>query len=126
MLASFAPILLYFGQPYLQILDEGGNQVWEGDNVENSHQPRVLYWREQTAKEKGEKSNKYAPRMKICTQPNKIAMIVFFPSLKVDEEKQLHDGRDVGNPADDKDRDLELLDGDEHRPKWKGAPNLGH
>ena len=31
------------------------------------------------------------------------------PSLKVDDEKKLHDGRNIANPADDEDGDLELL-----------------
>ena len=46
------------------------------------------------------------------------------PSLKVDDEKKLHDGRNIANPADDEDGDLELLNGDEDRPKRKGTPDL--
>ena len=45
-------------------------------------------------------------------------------SLKVDDEKQLHDGRNIADSADDEDGDLELLYGDEDYPKWKRAPNL--
>ena len=44
--------------------------------------------------------------------------------LKVDNKEKLHDGRDISDDADAEDDDLELLNGDEHRPKGKGTPNL--
>ena len=45
-------------------------------------------------------------------------------SLKVNDKEKLHGGRNIAHPADDEDDNLELLDGEEHRPKWKGAQNL--
>ena len=51
-------------------------------------------------------------------------MLVHPSSLEVNDEKQLHDSRNIANPADDEDGNLELLNGEENCPKWKGAPNL--
>ena len=44
--------------------------------------------------------------------------------LEVDHEKKLYNGRNIANAAEDKGDNLELLYGEEHRPKWKRAPNL--
>ena len=50
---------------------------------------------------------------------------IFLDSLlEVDHEKKLHNGRNIANAAEDKGDNLELLYGEEHRPKWKRAPNL--
>ena len=44
--------------------------------------------------------------------------------LEFDNKKKLHNGRHIANATDDKGDNLELLYGEEHRPKWERAPNL--
>ena len=44
--------------------------------------------------------------------------------LEFDDKKKLHNGGNISNTTDDNDDNLELLDCEEHRPKWKRAPNL--
>ena len=46
------------------------------------------------------------------------------PLLEFDDKKKLHNGGNISNTTDDNGDNLVLLDCEEHRPKWKRAPNL--